>query len=200
MTVDAGKSCRVNQVWVSSASGMSVHLSSIGFRDEAQICHINLILMLFHTHQEILRLDVSMNDILEMNVLKTANELIDKHQHRFEKELATAEVEEIFQAWSQQIKHQGVKAALCLINVNSWNIDIIRKKSIDLDFKFEKEEINKDVFEFDDDLFVSINADFWKVMSLMNLLQSLCMLIIYVHSVEVFLIDSSLKLIFIYYA
>jgi hypothetical protein len=99
MTVDAGKSCRANQVWVPSASGMSVHLGSIGFRGEAQICYINLIPTPPGTHQEVLWLDVSMNDVLGMDILKTANELIGEHQHRFERELATAEIEEVFQAW-----------------------------------------------------------------------------------------------------
>jgi len=52
--------------------------------------------MLLHIYQEILRLDVSINDTLEINVLKTTNKLIDKYQYRFERELAIAEVEEIF--------------------------------------------------------------------------------------------------------
>jgi len=156
--------------------------------------------MLSHTHQEILRLDVSMDDTLGMNVLKTANELIGKHQHRFERELATAEVEEVFQAWPQQIKHQGVKVALCLISVNSWNTGTTRKGSIDLGFKFEEGGIDRDVFEFDGDLFASINAGSWKVMSLMNPLQSLRMLITYVHSAEASPTDPPLKLIFTGYA
>jgi len=78
---------------------MSVHLGSIGFRGEAQICYINLIPTPPGTHQEVLWLDVSMNDVLGMDILKTANELIGEHQHRFERELATAEIEEVFQAW-----------------------------------------------------------------------------------------------------
>ena len=136
MTVDAGKSCRANQIWVPGARGMSVHLGSIGFRGEAQICHINLIPTPPDTHQEVLWLDVSMNDVLGMNILKTANELIGEHQHSFKRELATAEVEEVFQAWSQQIKHQGLEIALCLISVNSWNTGTARKRSIDVGFTF----------------------------------------------------------------
>lgn len=200
MIIDDDISCCVNQVWISSASDMSIHLSSIEFRDKTQICYINLIFTLFDIHQEVLWLDVLMNDVLEMNMLKIMNELINEHQHRFKREFVIAEVEKIFQTWSQKIKHQDVKVALNHISVNSWNIDIIREKSIDVNFSFQKKEIDWDVLEFNDDLFISINAGFWKVMSLMNSLQLLRMLIIYVHSVEVFLIDSSLKLIFIDYA
>ncbi len=115
MTVDAGKSCRANQVWVPGASGMSVHLGNIGFCGEAQICHINLIPMLPHTHQEILRLDVSMDDTLGMNVFKTVKELVDEHQYGLQRELAAAEVEKIFQTRSQKIKHHHVILRFSLI-------------------------------------------------------------------------------------
>lgn len=75
-----------------------------------------------------------MNEIVEVNILKTTNELIDEHQHNFKREFAIAKVEEIFQTWAQKIKHHDVEFASDLKDVNSWNIDIIEKKSIDVDF------------------------------------------------------------------
>lgn len=63
-------------------------------------------------HQEVLRLDVSVNDPLRVDGLKTADELVGEHQHRLERELAAAEAEEVFQAWSEKVEHHGVVVAL----------------------------------------------------------------------------------------
>ena len=75
----------------------AIDLSSKAFRDEIQTHHINQIPLFPHTHQEILRFDVSMNDALEMDIFEMIKELIDEHQHNLEREFATAEVEKIFQ-------------------------------------------------------------------------------------------------------
>ncbi len=53
--------------------------------------------MLLHTHQTVLWLNVSMDDIARVNIVKTINELVGEHQHYFKRELTTVKVEEIFQ-------------------------------------------------------------------------------------------------------
>lgn len=70
---------------------------------ETQIRHINLISMLPHTQQEVLRLDVTMDDALGMDVFETVKELIGEHQHGLEREFAAAVVEKIFQTRPQEI-------------------------------------------------------------------------------------------------
>ena len=73
------------------------NFNTVAFRGEAQIRHINQIPLLPHTHQEILRLDVSMDDALGMDIFETVEELVDEHQRSLEREFATAEVEKVFQ-------------------------------------------------------------------------------------------------------
>ena len=62
-----------------------------------------------------------MDGIIGVDILKTTKELVGKHQHCFEKELATAKVEGVFQTWSEKIEHQGIVFAFAYIGVNSWN-------------------------------------------------------------------------------
>ena len=85
---------------------------------------------------EILRLDVSMNDALRMDIFETVKELVDEHQHSLEREFATAEVKKIFQTRPQKIKHHSIIFTLRLISVNAWNTDTTRKGSIGISFAF----------------------------------------------------------------
>ena len=122
-------------MWIPGTTG--VDLSSKAFRGEAQIRHINPIPLLPHTHQEVLGFDVSMDDTLGMHIFQTMNELVGEDQHGFERELATAEVEQVFQTRSQKIKHHRVIFAFRLISVDSWNTDTVRKGSIGISFAFQ---------------------------------------------------------------
>ena len=87
---------------------IGIDLGRLAFRGEAQIRHINQIPLLPYTYQEILWLDVLINDALGMDIFETAKELVDDDQHSLERELATAEVEEVFQTRAQKIKHHGI--------------------------------------------------------------------------------------------
>ena len=79
MTVDAGKTWRANEMCILGTSHVCLHLSISAFRSQAQVGHINLIPVLLYTHQKVLRLDVSMNDALGMDVLQTTDELVGEH-------------------------------------------------------------------------------------------------------------------------
>lgn len=99
-----------------------------------------------------------MDDDLEMDISETMNELVGEHQHGLERELATAEIEKVFQTRAQEIHHCGLVFAFEQIGVNAWNTDTARKRSVDIGFSFEEGGIDRDVFEFDGDLFTSIDA------------------------------------------
>lgn len=65
---------------------------------EAQVSYIHMIPKLSHTlDQAVLWLDISVNDILGMNILKPIHELVGEHQHCFGRELTDAKVEELSQ-------------------------------------------------------------------------------------------------------
>lgn len=113
-----------------------IDLSSKAFRGEAQIRHINQIPLLFHTYQEILRLEGSMNDALGLDIFETVKELVDDHQRSLEREFATAVVEKVFQTRPQKIKHHSFILTLRPMIMDAWNTDTIRKGSIDISFAF----------------------------------------------------------------
>lgn len=87
----------------------------MALRGDAQVRYVNLIPMFLHTHQAILRLDISVDDIL----LQTANELVSEHRHCFERELAITQIEQVFQTWAQEVKPHGVEFTFHLISVDS---------------------------------------------------------------------------------
>jgi len=71
--------------------------------------------MLLHTHQEVLRLNISMDDALGMDILQTIDELLGEHKHGFKRELTAAEVKKVFQTRAQKFKHHHVILRLVLI-------------------------------------------------------------------------------------
>jgi hypothetical protein len=75
---------------------------------KTKINDIDLMATLANAHEEVVRLNITVNDRLGMNVLNTGNELIGKQKNRFQRELPVAEVEEILQARSKEIKNHGI--------------------------------------------------------------------------------------------
>lgn len=76
--------------------------------------------MASNAHEEIVRLYVTMNEVLHMHVLNTANHLIRQHQHGLHREPSTAEVEEILQRRTKQIHHQTMVLTFDAIEANMW--------------------------------------------------------------------------------
>ena len=158
MTVDAGKTCCADQMSLRGTSRIGLHLELTTFRGKSQIGDIHLVSRPSRTHQEILWLDVAMNDGLGVDKFKTLEKLVCKHQDRLEGEPVTAKIEKVLQTWSQKIEDHGLVFALKQTIVNAWNADSARKRSVGIGFKFEERGFNRDVFEFDGDLFASVDC------------------------------------------
>lgn len=71
-------------------------------------------------------------------MLETVKKLVGKHQYGLEREPATAEIEEVLQAGSQEIKYHGIVFAFEQIGMNAWNTDTAGKRSVDIGFSFEE--------------------------------------------------------------
>lgn len=108
------------------------------FRGKAHIGDIHLVATPPHTHQEILRLNVAMDDVFGVNIFETMEKLVGKHQHRLEGEPATTKIEEVLQARPQKIEHHNIIFAFEKTIVNVWNTDTASERSIDIDFSFEE--------------------------------------------------------------
>ena len=53
-----------------------------------------------------------MYEAFAVNVLDSGDQLVSKQEHSFQTESSGAEVEEVLQAWTQQLHHHHVEVAL----------------------------------------------------------------------------------------
>lgn len=62
-------------------------------------------------HKKVFRLDVSVDNVLRMNVLQPGDQLDPNHAHCLQRKLSIAHVKQIFQTWPQQLEHQRIVLA-----------------------------------------------------------------------------------------
>ena len=55
------------------------------------------------SNEEVIRLDITVDNPLFMNLLNTAHQLNCNHEHSFEIEVALARLEKVFKRWPKQI-------------------------------------------------------------------------------------------------
>jgi len=68
-----------------------------------------------NAHEEVVRLNVAMDEALQMDVLQATDHLVDQHQHCLDGEVARAEVEQVLERGSQQVHDQGVEVLLLAV-------------------------------------------------------------------------------------
>mmetsp|Transcript_30923 Transcript_30923/g.95494 ORF Transcript_30923/g.95494 Transcript_30923/m.95494 type:complete len:332 (-) Transcript_30923:16-1011(-) len=79
---------------------------------QAEINDVHMVALLAGAHQEVVRLDVTVQEVLGMHKLDAADHLVSEHQRRLQAVLAPAEVEEVFQRRAEEIDHHDVVVAL----------------------------------------------------------------------------------------
>jgi hypothetical protein len=77
-------------------------------RHETSSSLADLITLVSNPHQEVVRLDIPMDEVLRMNVLHPTDHLIRQHENGLDGEATGAEFEEIPQGRSQHVHHQYV--------------------------------------------------------------------------------------------
>ena len=103
----------------------------------AKVDHVNHIAAPSQAHQEVVWFDVSMNNLLEMKMLDTTDELIGKHQHGFQRERAAAESQKIFQARPKQFQHHVAIIPIFVIREHAWKAYTTGEFLTSHDFIFE---------------------------------------------------------------
>jgi hypothetical protein len=71
-----------------------------------------------NTHQEVVWLDVTMNEILIVDVFNSPDHLIRKHEDSLHCESPGAKVEEVLEAWSEEVHDEDVVVPLLAIPPN----------------------------------------------------------------------------------
>ncbi len=96
MGVDGGVTSGTGQVLVLSVRDVQVGLGVSVFLGQTEVNHVDLVASLADTHEEVVRLDISVDEVSRVNVFDSRNELIGEEEYGLEAELSVAKVEQVF--------------------------------------------------------------------------------------------------------
>lgn len=112
MGIDTGVPGGSRQVLILTVWNMKMRLGVAVLLGQTKINHVDLVSPLADAHQKVVRLDVTVNERLGVNILDPGDELIRQQEHGFQGEFAVAKVKEILQTRSQQIEDHSIVVTL----------------------------------------------------------------------------------------
>jgi hypothetical protein len=152
MGVDGCIACSTRQVLVLTVWDVEMGLGIPVFLRQTEIDHVDLVASLANAHQEVVWLDVAVYEGFGVDVFDAGNELIGEKQHGLERELAVAEVEEVFERGAEQIKDHGIVVTFCAEPSHEWNAHSSGKRLVDAGLVFKLWVFGLDAFELDRNL------------------------------------------------
>ena len=66
---------------------------------QAVIDDVHVVLPLANTNQVVVWFDISMKETTRVNVFDPLNQLVGQHEHRVQRKLAMAVIEQVFETW-----------------------------------------------------------------------------------------------------
>lgn len=153
MGVDAGIAGSTSQVLVLSIRDVEMRFRVTILLGKTEVDDIDLITPLADAHEEVVRLDVSVDEGLGMDVLNTRDELIGEKEDRLQRELAVAEVEEVFQAGPEQIEDHGVVITFGAEPAYEGDTDAASQRLVHTGFILELRVLGLDALKLDGNLF-----------------------------------------------
>ena len=152
MGVDRGITGSASQVLVLPVRNVKVSLGVTVLFGQTEVDDIDLIATLANSHQEVVRLDITMDKRLSMDVFDTGYELIGQEQDGLQRELAIAEVEQILQAGAKQVEDHGIVVTLGAEPADEGDTDTTGKGLVDAGLIFELGVLGLDALELDGNL------------------------------------------------
>lgn len=144
MSVDGGVTSSTRQVLVLTVWDVEVSLWVSVLLGQTEINDIDLVTTLTNTHEEVVRLDITMDEGFGVNVFDAGDELIGEEKDRLQGEFAVAEVEEILQTGSEKVKHHGIVVTLGTEPANERNADTTGEGLVDTSLIFELRMLSLD--------------------------------------------------------
>ena len=95
--VDGRVPGRAREVLVLPVRYVLVRLGIAVLLGEAKVDDVHLVGALAEAHEEVIGLDVAVDERLGVHVLDPRHELIGEHEHRLQRQLAVAKVEQVLQ-------------------------------------------------------------------------------------------------------
>jgi hypothetical protein len=100
------------QVLVLTVRDVEVRLGVTVLLGQTKIDHVDLVAALANAHEKVVRLDITVDEGLGVDVLDAGDELVSEQEDRLERELAVAEVEQVLQARAEKVQNHGIVVAL----------------------------------------------------------------------------------------
>ena len=152
MCVDRSITGSTGQVLVLSVWDVKVRLWVTVLLGQTEINDIDLVTTLSNAHQEVVRLDITVDEGLGVDVLDTGDELVGEQQDSLQGELAIAEVEEILEGWAEEIQDHGIVVTLGSEPTNEWDSDTSSEGLVDAGFVLQLWVLGLDALELDGNL------------------------------------------------
>ena len=120
---------------------------------QTEINNVDLVAALADTHEEVVRLDITVDEGLGVNVLNARDQLISEEKDGLQGEFSVAEVEEVLQAGSKKIEDHGIVVTLGTEPADKGDTDTTSKGLVNTSFIFELRVLGLDALELDGNLF-----------------------------------------------
>lgn len=153
MSVDGGVTGSASQVLVLSVRNVEVRLGVAVLLGQTKVNDIDLVATLADAHQEVVRLDVTVDERFGVDVLDARDELVGQQEDGLERELAVAEVEEILQTGAEKVKNHGIVVALGTEPANEGNAHTAGEGFVDTGLVLELGVLGLDALKLDGNLF-----------------------------------------------
>ena len=151
--VDAGIASGTGQVLVLAVRNVKVRFRVAIFFGQTKVDDVDLIAALADAHEKVVRLNVTVDEGLGVDVLDAGDELVGEKQDGLQGELAVAKVEQIFQAGSKQVQDHGVVVALGAEPANEGDPHAASQRLVHASLIFELRVLGLDALELDGNLF-----------------------------------------------
>lgn len=153
MGVDGGITSSTSQVLVLTVWDVEVSLWVSVLLGQTKINDVDLVTTLTNAHEEVVRLDITMDEGFGVDVFDTGDELIGEKKNSLQGELAVAEVEEILQTGSEKVKDHSIVITFGTEPANERDTDTTGEGFVDTSLIFELRMLSLDRLKLDSNLF-----------------------------------------------
>ena len=152
MSVDGSVTSGAGKILVLTVGDVKVSLGVTVLLGQTKINDIDLVAPLADAHEEVVRLDITMDEGLGVDVFNAGDELIGEKENSLQRELAVAEVEEILQAGSEEVEDHSIIVALSSEPADEGNADASSEGLVDAGLIFELWVLGLDALKLDGNL------------------------------------------------
>lgn len=153
MSVDTGIAGSTSEVLVLTVWNVEVSLRVTVLLGQTKIDDINLVSALTDAHEEVVRLDITVDEGLGVDVLNAGDELVGEKKHRLQGKLAVAEVEQILQRRAEKVQNHGIVVTFGSKPADEGDSDTASEGLVDAGLILELRVLGLDALELDGDLF-----------------------------------------------